>query len=76
MNTNFFTATGVEKNNQDVMSNILVKNLPLGRICKPDEIANAILFLASDKSTFMTGSQLVSDGGHLAGNVNLVFASN
>jgi len=40
---------------------------PLGRIGKPEEIARAALYLASDASSFVTGTALVIDGGGLAG---------
>jgi NAD(P)-dependent dehydrogenase (short-subunit alcohol dehydrogenase family) len=42
---------------------------PLGRIGTPEEIAKAALYLASDESSFVTGTALVVDGGGLAGTV-------
>lgn len=39
---------------------------PLGRLGKPEEVANAALFLACDESSFVTGSELVVDGGFTA----------
>lgn len=40
--------------------------VPMGRIGDPEEIANAILFLASDESSFITGAELAIDGGYTA----------
>ena len=44
----------------------LVDLHPLGHLGEPDDIAYGILYLASDESKFMTGSELVIDGGYTA----------
>jgi len=40
--------------------------IPLGRIGQPRDIASAALFLASDESSFMTGAEMIIDGGFMA----------
>ena len=37
--------------------------LPLGRMCRPEEVSNAVLFLASDKAAYITGRDIMIDGG-------------
>jgi len=49
----------IKHNNQSKF----LKTFPLGKYGKPEDIANAALFLASDESSFTTGSMVTVDGG-------------
>ena len=44
--------------------------VPVGRVGKPEEVANLALFLASDESAYCNGAEILIDGGMLAGTVN------
>ena len=48
---------------KDAAESKLARQIPLGHIGEPDDIANAVLYLASDESKFMTGAELKLDGG-------------
>lgn len=39
------------------------KQVPLGRIAQPEEVANLVVYLASDESSYSTGSEFIVDGG-------------
>jgi len=47
----------------------LTADIPLGRLGKPEEVAAAAAFLASEQASFITGIVLPIDGGHLAGRI-------
>lgn len=53
------------KNNPKKINSMIKKEVALMRLGKPDEIANFVLFLASEKSSFSTGSLIVVDGGQI-----------
>jgi len=44
----------------------MVRRIPMGRYGTPEEVAYAVLYLASNESSFVTGSELVVDGGWTA----------
>jgi NAD(P)-dependent dehydrogenase (short-subunit alcohol dehydrogenase family) len=48
---------------KDAMIAGLIEQTPLGRMADPDDIADVSLFLASDDSRSMTGSEIFADGG-------------
>jgi NAD(P)-dependent dehydrogenase (short-subunit alcohol dehydrogenase family) len=49
---------------QDEMNERLMREIPLKAMGEPLDIANGCLFLASDESKYMTGSELIIDGGY------------
>ncbi len=51
---------------ENVIKDMITQRHPIGRMGVPMDIANAVCFLASDDSSFMTGSEVVVDGGYVA----------
>jgi 3-oxoacyl-[acyl-carrier protein] reductase len=49
------------------IANMSIKNIPLARYGRPEELAAAVVFLASDSSSFITGTTLAVDGGEYPG---------
>lgn len=56
-----------QEDDPEAMRGEYAKSNPLGRIADPREIANCVLFLASDEASFITGAPLIVDGGSFAG---------
>ena len=55
--------TPMQKEWDDETRKAIAEWVPLGRMGKPEDIANCALFLASDESTYVTGAEIIVDGG-------------
>lgn len=63
------TATAINKlalENTEVRD-MLLKNIPMGRMALPEEIASSMLYLATDAAAFITGTTIIADGGATTG---------
>ena len=61
--TPLFVAQFASKEEEAMSRKMFDAMTPLGRIGRPEEMANAALFLASDDSSYSTGTDLAADGG-------------
>ena len=52
--------------NDPAQMELRMQRLPMGRVGKPEDVAYGVIYLASDESSFVTGSELVIDGGTTA----------
>lgn len=61
--TPIFGKMGLSQAQADQFGSAISSQVPMGRMGTPDEVANAVLFLASDESSYVTGVDLCVDGG-------------
>jgi len=63
--TPLYDKLGIPDAYRDQVNQDIVRTIPLGRFGKPDEVAKAVIYLASDESAWTLGAEVVVDGGRL-----------
>ncbi|MDG2269266.1 MAG: SDR family oxidoreductase, partial [Alphaproteobacteria bacterium] len=53
----------IRNGDRDAALEKLARQIPMGLLGTPDDVAHAVVYLASEESRFMTGAELVLDGG-------------
>ncbi len=61
--TPFFSKTGMTEEQIQQTAQYILQSVPMGRFGKAEEVAKYVLFLASDDSTYMIGTEVEVDGG-------------
>jgi NAD(P)-dependent dehydrogenase (short-subunit alcohol dehydrogenase family) len=61
--TNFFSSTGASEDEKEEMKERIQSNVPLGRFGQAEEVAALACFLLSDESKYITGTEMMIDGG-------------
>ena len=61
------------KNNSEEQLNIIRKRIPLGRLAEPKEIAEVVFFVGNEKNTYVTGQEILVDGGYsMSGDLGMI----
>ncbi|WCM24439.1 SDR family oxidoreductase [Paraburkholderia bryophila] len=61
--TPMLDSQGTSPEDREALVKMYLSMIPIGRLAQPEEMANAAVFLASDQSSYMTGADLMHDGG-------------